>query len=306
MKKILFLSCLSVLAWMGISCNSPQQQKLQPMVKHVVMVGIDGWAAHDLAQAHDIPNIRNLMANGSYTLHKRSVLPSASAINWASTFMGAPTELHGYTKWNSKVPEIPALVQNNHNIFPTIYSVIREQKPEAETGCTFDWDGVKFVVDTLAISHWEYIPDSYVDINKNCTIAENYIKEKKPFFYTAYFGTLDETGHEHGWYTPEYYNTLAEIDQVIGRLIQALKDAGIYDDTIFIITSDHGGIDKGHGGMTIEELETPFIVCGKGIKKGFETPDVVMQYDVPATIAYILGIQQPQAWVGRPVMSFFE
>ena len=80
MKKILFLSCLSVLAWMGISCNSPQQQKLQPMVKHVVMVGIDGWAAHDLAQAHDIPNIRNLMANGSYTLHKRSVLPSASKI----------------------------------------------------------------------------------------------------------------------------------------------------------------------------------------------------------------------------------
>ncbi len=76
------------------------------MVKHVVMVGIDGWAAHDLAQAHDIPNIRNLMANGSYTLHKRSVLPSASAINWASTFMGAPTELHGYTKWNSNVPEL--------------------------------------------------------------------------------------------------------------------------------------------------------------------------------------------------------
>ncbi len=58
--------------------------------------------------------------------------------------------------------------------------------------------------------------------------------------------------------------------------------------------------------MTIEEMETPFIVCGKGIKQGFETPDVVMQYDVPATIAYILGIQSPQAWVGRPVMSFFE
>ena len=53
-------------------------------------------------------------------------------------------------------------------------------------------------------------------------------------------------------------------------------------------------------------METPFIVCGKGIKQGFETPDVVMQYDVPATIACILGIQPPQAWIGRPVMSFFE
>ena len=305
MKKILFLLCLTFLGWAGISCSDTQQQ-LQPKAKHVVMVGIDGWAAHGFDQSHDIPNIRALMANGSYTMHKRSVLPSASAINWASMFMSAPTELHGYTKWNSKDPEIPALVQNNHNIFPTIYSVIREQQPEAETGCTFDWDGIKYVIDTLAISHWEYIPDSYADINKNCTIAENYIKQNKPLFYTAYFGTLDETAHEHGWYTPEYYDKIAEIDQCIGRLIQALKDAGIYDDTIFMISSDHGGIDKGHGGMTIEEMETPFIVCGKGIKQGFETSDVVMQYDVPATIAYILGIQPPQAWVGRPVMSFFE
>lgn len=305
MKKLFFLSWLVVFAWLVASCSSTKQQS-PSKVKHVVMVGIDGWAAHELDQAHDIPNIRALMANGSYTLHKRSVLPSASAINWASMFMGAPTELHGYTKWNSQVPEIPAFVQNNHNIFPTIYSIIREQQPDAETGCTFDWDGIKYVVDTLAISHWEYITDSYADINKNCTIAENYIKQNKPFFYTAYFGTLDETAHEFGWYTPEYYDRLAEIDKAIGRLIQAMKDAGIYDDAVFIVSSDHGGINKGHGGMTIEEMETPFIVCGKGIKQGFESSDVVMQYDVPATIAYILGIQPPQSWVGRPVISFFE
>ena len=243
MKKVFFLFCLVVFACALASCSSTKQQ-LPSKAKHVVMVGIDGWAAHELDQAHDIPNIRALMANGSYTLHKRSVLPSASAINWASMFMGAPTELHGYTKWNSKVPEIPAFVQNNHNIFPTIYSIIREQQPDAETGCTFDWDGIKYVIDTLAINHWEYIPDSYSDINKNCSIAEDYIKRYKPFFYTAYFGTLDETAHEFGWYTPEYYNKLAEIDKAIGRLIQAMKDAGIYDDAVFIVSSDHGGIDK--------------------------------------------------------------
>lgn len=305
MKKFFFLSCLTVLVWTGTSCSGEQQQ-LQPKAKHVVMVGVDGWAAHDLESAQDIPNIRALMANGSYTLHKRAVLPSASAINWASIFMGVPTEVHGYTKWNSKVPDIPASHVNNHNIFPTIYSIIREQQPEAETGCTFDWDGVKYVIDTLAISHWEYIPDSYVDINKNCTIAENYIKQYKPFFYTAYFGTLDESGHDHGWYTPEYYATLSEVDMAVGRIIQALKDVGIYDDTIIIVTSDHGGINKGHGGMTLEELETPFIISGKGVKKGYEFADAMMQYDTPATIAYILGIQPPQPWVGRPVMSIFE
>lgn len=305
MKKMLFLICSVSIILMVASCGE-KTQTLQPKAKHVVMIGVDGWAAHNLAQAQNIPNIRAMMANGSYTFHKRAVLPSASAINWASIFMGAPTEMHGYTKWNSQVPEIPSTVTNNHHIYPTIYSVIRDQQPEAETGCTFDWIDIKYVIDTLAISHVEFIPDSYVDINKNCTIAENYIKEKKPFFYTAYFGTLDETGHEHGWYTPEYYATLTEVDMAVGRIIQALKDAGIYDDTILIITSDHGGINTGHGGMTLEELETPFIAMGKGVKQGFEFPDAMMQYDTAATIAYILGIQPPQAWVGRPVMSIFE
>ena len=40
------------------------------------------------------------------------------------------------------------------------------------------------------------------------------------------------------------------------------------DDTIFILTSDHGGIDKGHGGKTMREMETAFIISGKNIKKG--------------------------------------
>ena len=305
MKKILFSVCLTLLSLAMVSCNE-KQQTLQPKAKHVVMIGIDGWAAHGLMDAHDIPNIRSLMANGSFTLHKRSVLPSASAINWASMFMGAPTEMHGYTNWNSKIPEIPSTVTNDHGIYPTIYSLIREQKPDAETGCTFDWDGIKYVIDSLAVSHVEYIPDSYEDINKNCTIAEIYIKEKKPFFYTAYFGALDEAAHENGWYTPAYYDKMAEIDVCVGRIIQALKDAGIYDDTILIMSSDHGGIDKGHGGKTLEELETPFIVCGKGVKPGFEFTDAMMQYDTAATIAYILGIEPPQVWVGRPVMSIFE
>ena len=305
MKKILLLSCLAVSAWTIISCSGTKQQMV-PKAKHVVMVGIDGWAAHGLDQAHDIPHIRELMTKGSYTLHKRSVLPSASAINWSSMFMSAPTELHGYTKWNSKVPEIPALVQNNHNIFPTIYSIIREQQPNAETGCTFDWDGIKYVIDTLAISHWEYIPDSYVDINKNCTIAENYIKQYKPFFYTAYFGALDETAHEHGWYTPEYYDKIAEIDQCIGRLIQALKDAGIYDDTVIIITADHGGKDKGHGGKTLLEMEHPFIICGKGIRQGMVIKEPMMQYDTAATLAHILALPTPLSWVGHPALSVFK
>ena len=92
----------------------------------------------------------------------------------------------------------------------------------------------------------------------------------------------------------------------MGRIIDALKEADIYDNTAIIITADHGGIDKGHGGRTMMEMETPFIISGKGIRKGGEFKESRMEYDVAATIASLLGLEQPQVWVGRPMLQVIE
>ena len=106
---------------------------------------------------------------------------------------------------------------------------------------------------------------------------------------------------------PAYYAKLVELDGYLARIVKAVEDAGIIDDTVFIITSDHGGINKGHGGKTWEEMETPLIVAGKGIRTGgVQLTESIVQYDVAATMAYILRLKQPQAWVGRPIMSLFK
>ena len=55
--------------------------------KHVVLIGLDGWGAYSVHKA-DMPALASLMEQGSYTLKKRTVLPSSSAPNWASMFMG--------------------------------------------------------------------------------------------------------------------------------------------------------------------------------------------------------------------------
>ena len=55
--------------------------------KHVVLIGLDGWGAYSVNKA-EMPNVKKLMEEGSYTLKKRSVLPSSSAVNWASMYMG--------------------------------------------------------------------------------------------------------------------------------------------------------------------------------------------------------------------------
>ena len=277
-----------------------------PVAAHVLVVGIDGWGSYSLAKAHDIPNIRSLMQRGCYTLHDRSVLPSSSAVNWASMFNGSCPELHGYTTWNSKVPEIPSSELSEHLIFPSVFTLLRRARPEAVTGCIAEWDGIKHVVDTLAIDNYALADGWESDSEKLCRMAEQFIVERRPTLFAVCWDQLDHTGHAVGHDTPEYYATLARLDTFIGRLIQALKTAGIYDDTVVIITADHGGKEKGHGGKTLLEMEHPFIICGKGIRHGAVIPGTLMQYDTAATIAHIFSLTTPQSWIGRPALSVFE
>lgn len=126
MKQLFFILALLLATGSGVMAKSVKKQ-------HVILIGLDGWGAYSVPKAHDIPNIKNMMEHGAYTLKKRSVLESSSAINWASMFNGACTEQHGYTEWGSRTPEIPSAIVNSRGIFPTIYSILYEQHPEAET-----------------------------------------------------------------------------------------------------------------------------------------------------------------------------
>ena len=282
--------------------------------KHVILIGIDGWASKGFEKA-DMPTVKEMIQNGSYTLSKRSVLPSASAINWASMLMGVGTESHGYTEWNSQTPEIPSSVVNSHGIFPTVFSILKEQRPNTQSAVITDWSGIKYVIDSLAVDDVMWSEGAgygkkngkkFGEPADYSRKAEDYIRQNKPTLFFIYFGGLDETGHKKGWNKPAYYEFEKTLDTCVYNIVQATKDAGIYDDTVFILTSDHGGIDKGHGGKTLDEMQSPFIVCGKGIKKNHEITDAMMQYDVAATIAYLLGLEAPQAWVGRPMMQIFK
>ena len=151
MNKQTFLTLLATFALLfsfTFSCNAKGKDK----AKHVVFIGLDGWGAYSLPKA-DMPNVKKLMEDGSYTLKKRSALPSSSAINWASMFMGAGPELHGYTEWGSKTPELPSRVLNKNGIFPTVFQLLRDARPEAEIGCLYEWEGIKYLVDTLSLNY---------------------------------------------------------------------------------------------------------------------------------------------------------
>lgn len=271
---------------------------------HVVLIGLDGWGAYSVEKA-DMPQVKKLMAEGSYTLKKRSVLPSSSAVNWASMFMGAGPELHGYTEWGSQTPELPSRVVDEDGIFPTVFGLLHRAAPKAEIGCIYEWDGIRYVVDTLALTYDKHVSEASKEPEATARYAAEYIKRSKPNLVGVIFDNPDHVGHADGHDTPAYYQVLTKLDGYIGQIVEAVKEAGILDDTVFIITADHGGINKGHGGKTMEEMETAFIISGKNIKKGYNFTESMMQFDVAPTVAWIFNLQQPQVWIGRPMKQVF-
>ena len=292
--KRLFIFAIALIAAVACAPNGSEQK-----AKHVFVIAFDGWGSYAM-ESVQMPNTRALMAEGCYTLQKRTVLPSDSAPNWASMFAGAPNEFHGWSN-NGKGPDVKPVYLNENGSFPTIFSLIREQMPEAETACVYEWSGIKPLIDHQSIDFCvKEKPENIADV------TTNYIKSKKPDFMVVIYDDPDHVGHAAGHATEEYYAKLEELDACLGKIVESIKEAGIYDDSIIIVTSDHGGNGTSHGGRSLMEMDTPFIIAGKNVKQGGEFSECMMQYDTAATIAEIFGLQTPQMWRGQSMSQVFE
>lgn len=53
-------------------------------------------------------------------------------------------------------------------------------------------------------------------------------------------------------------------------------------------------------------MQTPIVFYGKGIKQGARITESKMVYDIAGTVAFMLGVEQPQVWIARPIRSAFN
>ncbi len=277
------------------------QAVAQRKPQHVILIGSDGFGAYAFQQSKT-PVLRGMMQEGSWTLHARTVLPSSSAPNWASMVMGAGPELHGYTTWGSKQPDLPARVLDEYGMFPSVYSLLRKAQPQSEIGVIYEWDGIGYL-----------FPKAAVNKDQNCdgdvavsAAACEYIKAKKPAFLFVHLHDVDSVGHKVGHGTPEYYAAIERTDTHVGEILRAIRDAGMEQNTVVIFTADHGGINKGHGAISMNEMEIPWIVKGPGIRRNHEVQGSVMTFDTAATIARLFGLIQPQVWIGKAITEIFK
>jgi arylsulfatase A-like enzyme len=102
-----------------------------------------------------------------------------------------------------------------------------------------------------------------------------------------------------------YDACLAHIDQRIRELCDELKRQGIYDDSLIVISADHGEAffehgDLGHHAYLYEEnIRVPLLIKYPHTS-GAGTVDerVASLIDIPATVAATVGIEYPKNFVG--------
>jgi len=282
------------------SCSQNQEPDLG--IKYIIVIGVDGMSPDGINKAQT-PVIDSLVKYGASTFEARAVLPSSSSSNWASMIMGADTEQHGITSngWEANNHTLPAVVSGHDSRFPTIFTLFRDQKPKAHVGTIYDWDGFGRLYNPKDVA-FDVDGDHEDGTTQN---AIDYIKEHKPDFTFIHLDHVDHAGHSEGHGTESYYKAVEKADRLIGAIITSTKEAEIFDQTLFIISSDHGGLGKGHGGESLDEVNIPFILYGAGVKKGYIIEETVYQYDNAATVAFVAGLETPQAWIGRPLKSAF-
>jgi arylsulfatase A-like enzyme len=108
----------------------------------------------------------------------------------------------------------------------------------------------------------------------------------------------------------EYYACITSLDHHLGRIFDALKKAGTWENTIVVFTSDQGlavGGRHGHMGKQnlYEHFKSPLVVAGPGIPKG-KSDALVYLYDLFPTLCDLSGTTTPKECEGVslvPVMK---
>lgn len=289
-----------LIALLVLLCTGAAQAKT-PRFKHVVLIAADGFSA-EVMTAHPgkFPNIEKLFSRGAYTLQARSVLPSSSAINWATLLMGAGSEMHGFTDWGSQTPEVKPAYVNKWGMFPGIFSLVRESLPQAKTGVLYTWDGIGYLFEKEVVDLDYCATKGDEQLTQE---AVKFITQTKPVMSFICFAEPDGAGHSKGWMSADYVAECQKIDSLVGVVVNCADKELDAKSTAIIFTSDHGGIKTGHGGKTMQEMEVPYVMVGRGIPRGHKIDGIVMKYDNAPTIADMLGLKHPKQWRGR---SIFE
>lgn len=265
----------------------------------VVIISIDGLRP-DVALRGDMPHLRSLMNRGSFSFWANTTDVAITLPSHTSMLTGVTPEKHGIHYNDDKPtnkPEFP--------LVPTLFELAKKQG--RTTACCAGKAKFKSF-DRPSALDWKFIKES--DDDEVTAAAVAIIHEHKPDVLFIHLPDNDRIGHKDGWGSPEQVSHLPVTDKDLGLIFSALDDEHLTDSTLIILSADHGGNGRTHGGLDPRSRTIPWIAAGPGVKENYDLTLniklVIYTYDTFATACQVLGIPLPADSDGKPVLDIFK
>jgi len=264
-----------------------------PKVAKVLMIGIDG-VRPDALLAANTPYIDQLVKNGAIALQARTTSITSSGPAWTSILTGSRMMLHGVHDNSFEGSQV--------EICNTWLEQVETQRPDSFTAAISQWGPIH-----------EQLTTGHIDISGNVgsgaevTASAQQLLLEEQNNVTALFlhyDDVDHAGHDFGYAVdvPEYIAAIEKVDAAIGLVLAAVRERVHYahEDWLFLVGTDHGGKDKGHGG-NLPECRTVFMIAsGDSVTENpfRENPEVI---DFATMALHHLGLRssiapEPRDW----------
>lgn len=244
--------------------------------KHLVVISYDAFSEDNWEKASKLPNLSMLIRNGASTSKLKSVYPTLTYVVHTTMVTGVYPDKHGIYHNN---PFQPFISEKEQSWFwfkkdvrvPAIYDTLKENGMKTA--------GILWPVTGKASIHYNIpeiraikrenqalkilkngsplfsiamekkfgrlrrgIEQPFLD-NFTTMCAVDTIKRKKPNLLLMHLIDLDDAKHEHGTNSPVIEEVLVRMDKRLGDIITAVEEAGIKEDTVFLVIGDHGQIN---------------------------------------------------------------
>ena len=279
------------------------------MTRHVIIVTVDGFRPDFyLDPAWHANNIRSLMQDGAYAQAQNSVFPSMTYPSHTTIVTGVQPAQHGvYSNgifepdgstgkmyWNDTSIKAPTLWQAaqdkglkatalfwpvsagapvSYNI-PDIGSMGEAVREQYSRPAGFINTLKKEVFN--GASRIDYGKDTNV-----AKIAAYVIQEDQPNLMTIHFFSVDHAEHIQGREGDSVQAAIAGADAGVGIIVNALKQQGLWNNTVLIVTGDHGFV-------TVKTSVSPNVWLKKaGLANNPKTGDWKAQFYSVGGAAYL-------------------
>ncbi len=132
-------------------------------------------------------------------------------------------------------------------------------------------------------------------------------------------GDLEALGGNAAEEYPDYLGQCASLDENLGRLMEKLKEKGLYDNTVILFASDHGSHFKTrnrdshlNGGDDYKRschdgcLHVPLVIAGGPYRGGAAVEELVSTASLPKTILALAGVNVGDAMIGEDLLDVVE